>query len=122
MVDIENYDSENIFARILRNEVPSQKVFENDEVYAFKDIHPQAPVHVIIIPKKKFCSFDDFSLEASDKTIVEMMRSIEKIAKILKLDNGYRIISNIGKAGGQEVPHFHIHLLGGKQLGRIVGS
>ena len=122
MIDIDNYNDNNIFAKILRNQIPSKKVFENDAVYAFKDINPQAPVHVVIIPKKEFCSLNDFSSNASDETIIAMMRSIRKIAEILKLNDGYRIISNVGKTGGQEVPHFHIHMLGGMQLGKIIGS
>jgi histidine triad (HIT) family protein len=122
MIDIQNYNNNNIFAKILRNEIPSKKVFENDDVYAFKDINPQAPVHVVIIPKKEFCSLNDFSSNASDKTIIAIMRSINEIADILELNDGYRIISNVGKVGGQEVPHFHIHMLGGTSLGRIIGS
>jgi len=122
MIDIHNYDHNNIFAKILRNQIPSKKVFENDAVYAFKDINPQAPVHVVIIPKKEFCSLNDFSSNASDETIITLIRSIRKIAEILKLNDGYRIISNVGKTGGQEVPHFHIHMLGGMQLGKIIGS
>ncbi len=122
MIDIQNYNNNNIFAKILRNEIPSKKVFENDDVYAFEDINPQAPVHVVIIPKKEFCSLNDFSSNASDETIIAMMRSIKKIADILELNNGYRIISNVGQVGGQEVPHFHIHILGGASLGRIISS
>ena len=104
----------------MRKEIPSDPVYETDEIYAFNDINPQAPVHVVIIPKKEFCSFDDFSRHSGEKTILEMVRSIAIIADVLKLKNGYRVISNIGYFGGQEVPHFHIHLLGGKKLGRIV--
>ncbi len=122
MIDIQNYNNNNIFAKILRNEIPSKKVFENEDVYAFEDINPQAPVHVVIIPKKEFCSLNDFSSNASDETIIAMMRSIKKIADILELNNGYRIISNVGQEGGQEVPHFHIHILGGASLGRIISS
>ena len=122
MINIQNYDDKNIFARILRNEIPSKKVFENDDVYAFKDINPQAPVHVIIIPKKKFCSLNDFSSNACDKTIIAMVKSIKEIAEMLDLKDGYRVISNVGLFGGQEVPHFHIHMLSGKPLGRIVAS
>ncbi len=122
MIDIQNYNDKNIFAKILRNEIPSKKVFENNDVYAFKDINPQAPIHVVIIPKKKFCSLNDFSSSASDETIIAMMRAIRKIAEILDLKDGYRIISNVGLFGGQEVPHFHIHLLGGRPLGRIISS
>ena len=120
MIDIENYDENNIFAKILRKEIPSDVLYEDEEVYAFKDINPQAPVHILIIPKKAFCSFTDFSSHAKEDTIVSLVRSIEKIAKDLKLNDGYRVISNVGSNGGQEVPHFHLHLLAGKNLGRMV--
>ena len=120
MIDIKNYDENNIFAKILRKEIPSDAVYEDEEVYAFKDINPQAPVHILIIPKKPFCSFTDFSSHANEKTVLSLIRSIEKIAKDLKLNNGYRIISNVGSNGCQEVPHFHLHLLAGKHLGRML--
>ena len=122
MIDITNYNKNNVFGKILRKEIPSDPVFETEEIYAFKDINPQAPVHVVIIPKKEFCSFDDFSRSSGEKTILEMIRSIAIIADVLELKNGYRIISNIGDFGGQEVPHFHIHLLSGKKFGRIIAS
>lgn len=122
MIDITKYNKNNIFAKILRKDIPSQKVFENDIVYAFKDINPQAPVHVIVIPKKEFCSLDDFSRRADNETILGLIRSIGEIAKKLELDDGYRIITNIGEMGGQEVPHLHLHLLSGKKLGRLVVS
>ena len=120
MIDIKNYNKDNVFGKILRKEIPSDPVYETDEVYAFKDINPQAPIHVVIIPKKEYCSFDDFSRNSRDKTILAMIRSISNIADILNLKEGYRIISNIGDFGGQEVPHFHIHILGGKKLGKII--
>ena len=120
MINIDSYDEENIFSKILKKQIPSEKIFEGETVYAFKDINPQAPIHVIIIPKKEFCSFDDFSRSSGEKTILEMIRSIAIIADVLKLKKGYRIVSNIGDFGGQEVPHFHIHILGGKRLGRII--
>ena len=120
MIDIKNYNKDNVFGKILRKEIPSDAVYETEEVYAFKDINPQAPIHVVIIPKREFCSFDDFSRSSGEKTILAMIRSIAIIADILKLKKGYRIISNIGDFGGQEVPHFHIHMLGGKRLGRII--
>ena len=122
MIDITNYNKNNVFGKILRKEIPSDPVYETEEIYAFNDINPQAPVHVIIIPKKEFCSFDDFSRNSGEKTILEMVRSIAIIAEVLELKNGYRIISNIGDFGGQEVPHFHIHLLGGRKLGRIIAT
>ena len=95
MIDIANYNKNNIFGKILRKEIPSDPVYETEEIYAFKDINPQAPIHVVIIPKKEFCSFDDFSKNSGEKTILEMVRSIAIIADVLKLKNGYRIISNI---------------------------
>ena len=122
MIDITKYNKNNIFAKILRKDIPSQKVFENDIVYAFKDINPQAPVHIIVIPKKEFCSLDDFSQRADNKTILGLIRSIGEIAKKLQLKDGYRVITNIGEMGGQEVPHLHLHLLSGKKLGRLVVS
>ena len=122
MIDIQNYNKDNVFGKILRKEIPSDPVYETGEIYAFKDINPQAPIHVVIIPKKEFCSFDDFSRNSGEKMILEMVRSIAIIAEVLELKNGYRIISNIGDFGGQEVPHFHIHLLGGKKLGRIIAT
>ena len=120
MIDIKNYDTQNIFAKIIRKEVPSEKIYENESVYAFKDINPQAPVHILVVPKKNFCSFDDFTQNADNKTILEFFKSMKKIIKNQKLTNGYRIISNIGSDGGQEVPHLHFHILGGKPLGRIM--
>ena len=121
MIDIENYDEENIFSKIIKKQMPSKKVYEDERVYAFKDINPQAPIHVLIIPKEKFCSMNDFCLKADDKTISNVIRSIEKIATKLELKEGYRVITNIGAMGGQEVPHLHFHLLGGKNLGKIIG-
>tara|TARA_X000000368_G_scaffold275666_1_gene218702 strand:+ start:941 stop:1309 length:369 start_codon:yes stop_codon:yes gene_type:complete len=120
MIDITKYDENNVFAKILRNEIPSKKVFENDFVYAFEDINPQAPIHILIIPKSKYCSFNDFSEHAENNSIGDVIRSINKIVKLLKLENGYRIITNVGTHGCQEVPHLHFHLLSGKQIGRLV--
>ncbi len=116
----EQYDGENIFAKILRGEIPCKKIYENDFVLAFEDINPQAPLHVLIIPKEEFCNFQDFSEMADDKLITEMIKSIGIVAKQLSLVDGYRIISNIGKNGGQEVPHLHFHLLGKKRMGKIL--
>ena len=120
MINIESYDDENIFAKILKGEIPCKKIYENDFVLAFEDVNPQAPLHVLIIPKQKFCSLQDFSELADDKLMAELIRSIGTIAKQLSLVDGYRIISNIGKHGGQEVPHLHFHLLGKKRMGRIL--
>ena len=109
-----------MFEKIISRDVPADIIYEDDEIISFKDINPQAPIHVVINPKKEYCSFDDFSRSSGEKTILAMIRSIAIIADILKLKKGYRIISNIGDFGGQEIPHFHIHILGGKRLGRIV--
>ena len=120
MIDIIKYDSENIFAKILRNEMPCEKVFENEKVLAFKDINPQAEIHIIVIPKEKFCSFNDFSQKASNETIISLNRSIGEIANTLSLKDGYRIICNVGIHGGQEVPHLHFHILAGQSLGKLI--
>ncbi len=117
------YDDTNIFARILRGEIPSDKVFENDHVLAFKDIQPRAPVHVLVIPKGRYTSFADFSANATDEEVVALIRAAGKIAADLGLeDPGYRILSNVGSDGGQEVPHLHFHLFGGRPLGSMLPS
>lgn len=117
------YDPNNIFARILRGEIPCKKVFENDHVLAFHDIAPRAPVHVLVIPKGAYEDMDDFSARASDIEIGALMRAAGQIARDLGIDkDGYRLISNCRTHGGQEVPHLHFHLLGGKQLPRMIGD
>ena len=122
MIDITNYNDDNIFAKILRQEIPSKKIFENQHVYAFEDISPQAPVHILIIPKMPFCSFNDFAKKADGKFMYEFIKSINLIVQKLELKEGYRLITNVGKYGGQEVPHLHFHLLSGKQIGRMVSA
>jgi|TARA_B100001540_G_C15498429_1_gene502453 histidine triad (HIT) family protein len=122
MIDIERYDPNNIFAKILKKEIPSKIIFENDFVYAFEDINPQAPIHILIIPKKPFCSFIDFSKKADEKLIAGFFKSITKITELLNLKDGYRLITNVGNYGCQEVPHLHFHLLSGKNIGRIVSD
>ena len=115
------YDDQNIFARILRGEIPSKKVYEDEFALAFHDIAPQAPVHVLVIPKRPYCSFADFSTQAPDREIAGFMRAVGKIAKDLGLEApGYRLLANMGEHSGQEVPHFHVHLFGGRPLGRII--
>lgn len=115
------YDTQNIFARILRNEIPCRKVFEDDWALAFHDINPQAPTHVLVIPKGAFCSFADFSAGASDAEIAGFFRAVGKIAKDLDLEApGYRLLANMGADAGQEVPHFHVHLFAGRPLGRMI--
>jgi len=115
------YDDANIFARILRGEIPSAKVYEDEWAFAFKDINPQAPVHVLIIPKGQYCSFADFSAKASVEEIAGFIRAVGTVARQLGLEApGYRMLANMGEHGGQEVPHFHVHLFGGRPLGRMV--
>jgi histidine triad (HIT) family protein len=115
------YDSNNIFAKILRGEIPCAKVYENDHALAFKDIAPQAPVHTLVIPKGAYESFDDFSANASDEEIAGYIRAIGIVAREAGLvESGYRILSNIGKDGNQEVPHLHVHIFGGRRLGWMI--
>lgn len=115
------YDSNNIFAKILRGEIPCKKIYEDDHVLSFHDIHPQAPSHILVIPKGAYVSMDDFTAKASDGEIAALMRALGNIAREQGLDaEGYRVISNCGLHGGQEVPHLHLHLLGGRKLGKMV--
>ena len=115
------YDDSNIFARILRGEIPAKKLYEDEYALAFHDISPQAPVHVLIIPKGRHCSFADFSANASDAAIAGFFRAVGAVSRQLELETpGYRILANTGEHGGQEVPHFHLHLFGGRSLGRMV--
>ena len=117
------YDDSNIFARILRGEIPSKRVYEDEWAFAFHDINPQAPLHVLVIPKGKYCSFADFSVLASDAEIAGFMRAVGTVARQLELEvPGYRMLANMGEHGGQEVPHFHVHLFGGRPLGRIISG
>jgi histidine triad (HIT) family protein len=115
------YDDQNIFARILRGEIPSDKLYEDEFAVAFKDIHPQAPVHVLLIPKGRYCSFADFSAQASDAEIAGFTRAIGHVARMLGIEEaGYRVLANVGEHSGQEVPHFHVHLFAGRPLGRML--
>ena len=110
-----NYDQNNIFAKILRKEIPCKKVFENDFVLAFHDINPQKKIHVLVIPKKNYENLDDFNQKASEKEIVELSKAISHVAKLVGVSSqGYRTLANIGPDGGQEVPHLHFHIFGGK--------
>jgi histidine triad (HIT) family protein len=112
------YDRNNTFARILRGDIPCAKVYEDEHVLAFRDIQPQAPSHVVLIPKGEYVSADDFSATASDAELAAFMRAIARIAKSEGIvEGGYRIVSNHGKAAHQQVPHFHLHLFGGRDLG-----
>jgi histidine triad (HIT) family protein len=115
------YDETNIFARILRGELPSRKVYEDDHVLAFHDINPLAPVHILVIPKGSYVSLDDFSEKASDAEIAGLTRAVGKIARDAGLvPQGYRVLTNIGQRGGQEVPHLHLHIFGGQPLGPML--
>ena len=116
-----SYDSNNIFAKILRGEIPCKKVYEDDHVLAFHDIAPQAPSHILVVPKGSYRDMNDFSAEAKPEEIAALFRAVGKIAKEQGLDAaGYRVIANCGANGGQEVPHLHLHILGGRRLGRMV--
>ncbi|MDP2205465.1 MAG: histidine triad nucleotide-binding protein [Alphaproteobacteria bacterium] len=117
------YDPNNIFARILRAEIPCNKVFEDDHVLAFRDIQPQAPVHVLVIPKGAYVDMDDFTARASADEIAALFRVLGQIARSEGLaESGYRVLSNCGLNGGQEVPHLHLHLVGGRKLGRMLAA
>ena len=115
------YDPQNIFARILRGEIPCKKVFEDAHVLAFHDIRPQTPTHILVIPKGAYVSAQDFSEKASDAEIVAFTRAIAKVAAACGIAvTGYRVIANTGADGRPEVPHFHVHILGGQNMGRMV--
>jgi len=117
------YDDANIFARILRAEIPAKKVYEDAWAVAFHDINPQAPVHVLVIPKGKYVSFADFTASAPAEEIAGFMRAVGRVAKDLGLEaSGYRLLFNMGEDSGQEVPHLHVHLFGGRPLGRMLSS
>ena len=116
-----SYDSENIFAKILRGEIPCDKVSEDDHALAFNDIGPQAPVHVLIIPKGPYLSSSECSANATDAELAGFMRAIHAVAeKSGVLESGYRLIANAGEDGHQEVPHFHVHLVGGRPIGPMI--
>jgi len=109
------YDNQNIFAKIIRGEIPNNTVFEDDHVLCFDDVNPQMPVHCLVIPKGKYLSLTDFSENASDAEILAFYRAIGEIVNLKKLRQGYRAICNTDMHGGQEVPHFHMHILGGEK-------
>ena len=117
------YDRNNVFARILRGEIPCRKVFEDEHVLAFNDINPQTPTHILVIPKGEYVSSDDFAENASDEEIAALVRAAGRIARAQGLvETGYRLLANHGGDAHQEVPHFHIHIFGGRDLGRMVGK
>ena len=115
------YDSQNVFAKILRGEIPNRTVYEDEWALAFHDINPQAPTHVLVIPKGAFVSWDDFSARAADEEIAGFVRAVGHVARTLGLvEPGYRLLANIGHTGHQEVPHLHVHMFGGKPLGPML--
>ena len=115
------YDPNNIFARILRGELPCRKVYEDDFALAFHDINPQAPVHILVVPKGAWVSWDDFSARASEAEIAGFVRAVGQVARDNDLVNpGYRLLANVGQNGHQEVPHLHVHLFGGRQFFAMV--
>jgi diadenosine tetraphosphate (Ap4A) HIT family hydrolase len=118
-----SYDRTNVFARILRGEIPCKKAYEDDHVLAFHDINPQAPVHILVIPKGEYVSLDDFSAKATPAEIAAFVRAVGTIARDNGLaESGYRILANHGPDSHQEVPHLHIHIFGGKPLGRMLSN
>ena len=116
-----SYDKNNIFAKILRGEIPCKKVYENDHVLAFHDINPQKKVHVLVIPKGEYVNLDDFNTKASDNEIIELSKAVTHVANLLgSTDKGYRTLTNIGSNGGQEVAHLHFHIFAGEKIGKMV--
>ena len=120
-----SYDKNNIFAKVLRGEIPCKKVYENDHALAFQDINPQKKVHVLVIPKGEYINLDDFSSKASEKEIAGLIKGIGIVAKKIGVSEvvkggGYRSLVNVGENGGQEVPHLHFHIFGGEKIGKMV--
>jgi len=120
-IDFTTYDDDNVFAKILRGDLPNKTVYEDEHVLAFYDIAPQAPVHILVIPKGRYIAQDDFHALASDAEIVAFWRAVAKISRDLDLTSeGHRLIANQGAASGQEVPHFHVHIMAGRRLGPML--
>jgi len=119
-----SYDKNNIFAKILRKEIPCKKIFENEHVLSFHDISPQKKIHALVIPKGEYIDLDDFNARASDQEIVALSKAITEVSKILSISTdtgkGYRALTNLSEDGGQEVPHLHFHLFGGEKVGKMV--
>ncbi|HYH18138.1 MAG TPA: histidine triad nucleotide-binding protein [Azospirillum sp.] len=115
------YDDNNVFARILRGEIPCKKAYESAHALAFHDINPQAPTHVLVIPKGRYVDYDDFAANASDAEIADYVRAIGAVAREAGVvENGYRILSNCGRDAHQEVPHLHVHIFAGRDLGGMI--
>ncbi|WP_353473373.1 histidine triad nucleotide-binding protein [Salipiger sp. H15] len=118
-----SYDDQNIFAKILRGEIPNSTVLETEHSLAFRDIRPQAPTHVLVIPKGAYVCYDDFAQTASDAEILDFTRTIGKVCEMEGVaEGGFRLIANAGEAGVQEVPHLHVHILAGRPLGRMLSQ
>ncbi|MDA7694917.1 HIT domain-containing protein [Candidatus Pelagibacter sp.] len=119
-----SYDKNNIFAKILRKEIPCKKIFENEHVLSFHDINPKKKIHALVIPKGEYIDLDDFNARASDQEIVALSKAITEVSKILSISThtgkGYRALTNLSEDGGQEVPHLHFHLFGGEKVGKMV--
>ena len=120
-----SYDNNNIFAKILRGEIPCKKIYEDEFVLAFYDVNPQKKIHALVIPKGEYVNLDDFSSKASEKEIVGLIKGLGTVAKKLGVSEvvkggGYRSLVNVGGDGGQEVPHLHFHILGGEKVGKMV--
>ncbi len=117
------YDDNNIFAKILRGEIPNRTVYEDDHTLAFHDINPQAPHHILVIPKGRYVSWDDFAAKASDAEIGAFVRAVGHVAREAGLaETGYRLLANVGQHGHQEVPHLHVHIFGGRQFGAMLAG
>ena len=117
----EPYDNSNIFARILRGEIPSKRVYEDDYALAFHDINPAAPTHILVIPKGAYVSWDDFAAKASEVEIAGFVRAVGKVAREAgAVESGYRLLANTGLNAGQEVPHLHVHIFAGRPLGPML--
>ena len=115
------YDDQNIFAKILRGEIPCSKVYEDEHALAFRDINPQAPTHVLVIPKGAYVSWDDFSSHASEAEIAGFVRAVGTVARDAgAVADGYRLLANVGRDSGQEVPHLHVHVFAGRPLGPML--
>ena len=119
-----SYDKNNIFAKILRKEIPCKKIFEDDYVLSFHDINPQKKIHALVIPKGEYINLDDFNNRASEQEIIALIKAITEVSKILGISTntgkGYRALTNLDEHGGQEVPHLHFHLFGGEKIGKMV--
>lgn len=116
-----DYDDQNIFAKILRGEIPNKTVLETEHSLAFQDIQPQAPVHILVIPKGPYVTYDHFAQQASDAEIADFTRAVGEVCRLYGLEkNGFRLIANAGRDGVQDVPHLHIHVLAGRRMGRML--